>query len=125
MRAHVGWGRRARPSTRLPGRRIMKVTLSTEALTEVKVDLLAVGVRAGALTTDPRFKALDKASGGALKAQAALEDFEGKSGQVLKTALSGVGATQVLVLGLGDGKQPAADARALAVKAAQVGTAYK
>ena len=103
----------------------MKVTLSTEALTEVKVDLLALGVRAGALTSDPRLKALDKASGGALKEQARLEDFEGKSGQVLKTALPGVGATQVLVLGLGDGKHPATDARTLAVKAAQVGAAYK
>lgn len=100
----------------------MKVTLSTEALTEVKVDLLALGVRAGA-AADPRVKALDEASGGALKALLTLEDFDGKSGQVLKTAMPGIGAKQVLLVGLGEGSST--DARTLTVKAAQTGSAYK
>jgi leucyl aminopeptidase len=74
---------------------------------------------------DPRVKALDEASDGALGAQAELEEFEGKSGQTLKTALPGIAAKQVLLVGMGENKRPIADARALAVKAAQVGQAYK
>lgn len=100
----------------------MKVTLSTEALTEVKVDLLALGVRSGA-AKDANVKALDEASQGALKALLALEDFDGKSGQLLKTALPGIAAKQVLLVGLGEGA--GTDARTVAVKAAQTGSAYK
>lgn len=101
----------------------MKLTLSTETPTEVKVDLLALGVRAKNLNSDPHVKELDQASAGALKAQMQLEDFEGKSGQVLKTALPGIGAKQLLLVGIGD--KEGADARTLGAKAAQVGQAYK
>ncbi len=101
----------------------MKVTLSTDAPAAVHTDLLAIGVRSGA--KDPHVKALDDASSGALRALIQLEDFSGKPGQTLKTALPGIAATQVLLVGVGDGGHPAADARAVAVRAAQVGQAYK
>ncbi len=103
----------------------MKVTLSTDAPTTTKADLLAVGVRAGEAIEDATVKALDAASSGALKAQIQLEDFAGKPGQTLKTALPGVAATQVLLVGIGEGSRPTADARSIAARAGQVAQAYK
>jgi leucyl aminopeptidase len=103
----------------------MKVTLSTDAPTAIRADLLAIGVRAGQAAKDPHVKALDAASSGALRAQIQLEDFDGKPGQTLKTALPGIGATQVLLVGIGDVAQPTAAARTVGARAAQIGQAYK
>jgi leucyl aminopeptidase len=103
----------------------MKVTLSTDAPTSTRADLLALGVRTGAVADDPQLKALDEASGGALAAQIELEQFEGKSGQVLKAALPGLGAKQVLLYGFGDEGGSHADVRALAARAAQSGQSYR
>ncbi|HEY8429080.1 MAG TPA: leucyl aminopeptidase [Sandaracinaceae bacterium] len=102
----------------------MKVTLSTDAPVAVKADLLAVGVRAGSAGTDPLIKELDQASQGALRAQIKLEDFEGKPGQVLKTVVPGIGAKQLLLVGLGDSVGTTAAARTLAARAAQTAQAY-
>jgi leucyl aminopeptidase len=104
----------------------VKVTLSTDAPATVRADLLAFGVRAGAHLTSPLSRAIDKAASGALRAQMQLEDFEGKAGQALKTALPGLGAKQVLVIGLGDAdaSSPTA-ARMVAVRAAQCAMGYK
>lgn len=103
----------------------MKVTLSTDAPIAVSADLLAIGVRAADAKTDPNVEAIDKASSGALRAQIQLEEFEGKPGQVLKTGITGIGATQVLLVGLGEGGHAVAAARTLAARAAQIGQAYK
>ncbi|MDQ3032604.1 MAG: leucyl aminopeptidase [Myxococcota bacterium] len=105
----------------------MKVSLSTDAPTKVKADLLALGVRSagpGSLGKDRVFKQLDKSTGGALSAAAKMEDFSGKSGESLRVQVKGLGAPLVLVIGLGDGAWRERDARTLAVKAAQAGSRY-
>jgi leucyl aminopeptidase len=67
----------------------------------VKTDAIVVGVHAdGELT--PTAKALDAASGGAIKAAVKSGDMTGKRGtQLLLRGLSGVAAPRVLLLGLG------------------------
>jgi leucyl aminopeptidase len=103
----------------------MKVTLSTEALTAVHADLVALGVRTGAVSQDPNLAAIDAASGGLLSAQIQLEQFEGKAGQSLKLGLPGLGAKTVILLGLGAGDTlSAAAARSLAARAAQAASSY-
>ncbi len=102
----------------------MKVSLSTDAPTKIKTDLLVVGVRSGGITKDRLIKQLDKATDGALSAAAKLEDFSGKSGESLRATVKGIGASIVLLIGLGDGPFRERDARALAVKAASAGTRY-
>src|SRR5688500_14843139 len=99
----------------------MKVTLSTDAPTAVRADLLAVGVRSG--SPSPIVRAIDQATKGALRAQMQLEEFEGKSGQCLKAAVHGIGAKQVLLVGLGEGGP--SDARSIAARAGQLGQSYK
>jgi leucyl aminopeptidase len=104
----------------------LKITLSTDAPQAVRADLLAFGVRAGTQLSDPIVKAIEKASGGALRAQIQLEDFEGKSGQVLKTALPGLGVKQVLLIGLGNGSAPeGALARMVGARAGQAAQGFK
>ncbi len=102
----------------------MKVTLSTDALTKVRADLLAIGVRPNALTTDKPLKELDRATGGALKQAAKLEDFTGKPGESLRVTVSGIGAKNVLLVGLPDGDFGEKEARALAVRSAGAGAKY-
>lgn len=102
----------------------MKVTLSTDAPATIRTDLLALGVRAGAIDHDPILAALDGATSGALKAQIQLEQFEGKPGQMLKAAVTGIGARKVLLFGLGEGTGSVVDARALAARAAQAAQSY-
>ncbi len=102
----------------------MKVTLSTDALPKVRADLLALGVRAGGLSSDKTLKAFDKSLGGALVAAAKLEDFSGKSGEVLKVALSRGGAKNVLLVGLGDGAFGEKEARAFAARASGASAKY-
>lgn len=102
----------------------MKVSLSTDAPSKVKADLLAIGVRAGQLAKDSVFKQLDKATKGALSAAAKLEDFTGKSGELLRVNVRGIAAPAVLVVGLGDGPWREKDARALAVRTAQSAARY-
>lgn len=103
----------------------MKVSLSTDAPTRVKADLLAIGVRAGALGRDRLFKQLDKATRGALADAAKRDDFTGKTGETLRVTVRGLAAPVVLVVGLGDGEWRERDARALAVRAAQSGSRYR
>ncbi len=102
----------------------MKVSLSTDAPTRVRADLIAVGVRAGQLGRDRVFKQLDKASRGALAKAAQLEDFQGKAGEILRVNVRGIGAPLVLLIGLGETEWKARDARAFAVKAAQSAMRY-
>lgn len=104
----------------------MKVTLSTDAPAQVRADLLAFGVRTGAHLTSPITRAIDKATSGALRAQMQLEDFEGKAGQLLKTVVPGLGAKQVVVVGLGEMDAGSASAaRLVAVRAASLAQGYK
>jgi len=102
----------------------MKVSLSTESLAKVRADLLAVGVKTGGLDKDPELKKLDRATGGALKNAAKLEDFSGKSGESLRVTVRGAGSKVVLLIGLGDKAVKPAQARLIAVKAAQAAAKY-
>jgi leucyl aminopeptidase len=102
----------------------MKVSLSTDAPTKVKADLLAIGVRSGGIGKDRVWKQLDRSTRGALAAAAKLEQFTGKAGESLRVTVRGIGAPVVLVIGLGDGAWRERDARTLAVKAAQAGSRY-
>lgn len=102
----------------------MKVSLSTDAPSKVKADLLAFGVRAGQLAKDNLFKQLDRTTRGALSAAAKMEDFTGKAGETLRVNVRGLAAPSVLVIGLGDAGWKDKDARALAVRAAQIGARY-
>ena len=102
----------------------MKVSLTTDAPTQVKADLLAIGVRAGHVGKDSVFKQLDKAAGGALSAAAKHEDFNGKPGESLRVTVTGLGAPVVLVVGLGESELEDRHVRLLAVKAAQAGSRY-
>jgi len=103
----------------------MKLSLSTEALAKVKADLLAIGVRTGALEKDKALAQLDRAVGGALKAAAKLEDFRGKGGESLRVTVRGAGAKVILLVGLGDAAPRPKDARIVAVKAAQAAAKYE
>ncbi len=102
----------------------MKVTLSTDALSKVRADLLALGVRSGGLGSDKGLKGFDRALGGALSAAAKLEDFTGKAGESLRVALPRGGAKNVLLVGLGDATFGEKEARTLAVRAAVAGSKY-
>src|SRR5512143_3336046 len=103
----------------------MKVTLASEAPGTSRVDLLALGAKKGSFKKDATYRALDQATGGALSAQVKLEDFEGKPGEALRIAVQGIGARQVLLVGLGDKELQVADARALAARAGQAGASLK
>ena len=98
----------------------MKVTLATDAPAKVKADLLAVPVSDPG--KDATVKALDQASGGTLRAQIKLERFEGKPGQTLRATPSGLGAKQVLLVGVA--KDGVSAARQLAATAAQQAQSY-
>jgi leucyl aminopeptidase len=102
----------------------MKLSLSTESLAKVKADLLAIGVRTGALEKDKALKQLDRAVGGALKNAAKLDDFRGKSGESLRVTVRGAGTKVILLIGLGDTTPRAKEARLVAVKAAQAAAKY-
>lgn len=103
----------------------MNVTLSNDAPSRVKADLLAIGVRAGQLGRDTVFKQLDKSTRGALSAAAKLDDFSGKAGETLRVNVRGIGAAAVLLVGLGgDTAWREKDARLLAVRTAQAGARY-
>ena len=97
----------------------MKLSLSTSALARVRADLLAVAVPTQGLDKSGDLKALDRATKGALRAAAKLDDFTGKAGESLRVNVSGIAAKQVLLLGTGEGGQKPRDARALAYRAAQ------
>lgn len=102
----------------------MKVSISTDAPTKVRADLLVLGVRTGQLGKDKLTKQLDKAVHGALSDAAKLEDFSGKSGESLRVTVRGIEAGVVLLVGLGDAALKESDFRLLAVKSAQAGMKY-
>jgi len=101
----------------------MKVTLSTDTVTDVRADLLAIGVR-GSLGRDPYVKAIDKASGKQLSKVARLEGFDGSAGQTVRATPGGIKAKQVLLVGLGDGDVTVASARRLAATAARTAASF-
>jgi leucyl aminopeptidase len=97
----------------------MKISLSTESITSVKADILAVGVHAKKVGSDETVKKLDKAMGGALLAHAKDEDFQGQAGETLKVPTSGsVGAKWVVLVGLGTGRSTPRSALTVAVTGA-------
>lgn len=97
----------------------MKLSLSTGALARVRADLLAVTVPTQGLEKSPELKELDRATDGALRSAAKLEDFTGKAGETLRVNVTGIAAKQVLLVGIGEGGRRPRDARALAHRAAQ------
>jgi len=101
----------------------MKVTLSTDSVTDVRADLLAIGVH-GSLGRDPHVKAIDKASGKQLSKVARLEGFDGSAGQTVRATPAGIKAKQVLLVGLGDGDATIASVRRLAATGARTASSF-
>ncbi|MGE0791532.1 MAG: leucyl aminopeptidase [Sandaracinaceae bacterium] len=101
----------------------MKVSLSTDALTTVKADLLAIGVT-GSPLRDASVKSCDSRSRGKLREQIKLERFDGAPGQTLRAPGSGVGAKQILLVGLDPKATPEARATKFASAAARAGASY-
>jgi leucyl aminopeptidase len=98
----------------------MKITLSTDALTNVTADLLAVGVRAGKVRKNETVQRLDRSMNGHLAQQIKDEDFSGKQGEVLKVPASGrVKAKWILLVGVGGDEPGAHHSRIVAVHAAR------
>lgn len=98
----------------------MKISLSTDSVTNVKADLVAIGVGAGQLGKDAELKKLDQATRGLIAQAAKDEGFKGEKGEVLKVPASGrVGASWVVVVGLGKDMAPAHAAHWIAVRGAQ------
>jgi leucyl aminopeptidase len=90
------------------------------ALTDLKCDLLALGVQAnGDWSTQGPAAALNNALDGLLATVAAEEEFEGKDGQQIQLHTHGrIGAQRLLVVGLGQDNDNAG--RTLAARAARV-----
>ncbi len=101
----------------------MKVTLSTDSVTEVRADLLAIGVF-GNLRRDPHVKAIDAATGKALSQIARMEMFDGSAGQVVRATPTGIGAKQVVLVGLGEGEPTVHSVRRLAAIGARMAQSY-
>lgn len=101
----------------------MKVTLSTDSVTKVRADLLAIGVF-GSPGSDPFVKAIDSASNKALSAVASLEQFEGSVGQTVRATPPGIGAKQVVLVGLGEGSPTIESVRRLASVGARMAQNY-
>jgi leucyl aminopeptidase len=81
----------------------VKIQLSTESLTSVAVDVLAVGVRLKHVTDDPNVRAIDKAMGGVLVPQLKDQEFKGGEGKTFSMLARGrIKAKRVLIIGLGD-----------------------
>jgi leucyl aminopeptidase len=87
----------------------MKVTVDSRAPVDVSADLLALPMRASSakrLRLEPRLAAVDRASGGQIRAAFASGDFSGKKDQML--LLYGgrsLRAKRILLLGLGDASE--------------------
>ncbi len=104
----------------------MKISLSTDSITRVKADLLAVGVGAGRLGKDPDLKSLDQAMGGLLSRAAKDEGFKGDKGEVLKVPTEGrIPASWVVLVGVGEGAPAPHATHAVAVCGAQAAKQHK
>lgn len=95
----------------------MKITLSADAPNDAKADLLVLAVGGENALADAAFKRVDRALGGALRALAKAEGFEGGAGDTLKLPVDGdaIAARGVLVVGLGKGAGTPDGARKLGV----------
>ncbi|MFO0694813.1 MAG: leucyl aminopeptidase [Polyangiales bacterium] len=105
----------------------MKIVLSTDTLTTTSADLLAIGVRTAKIEKGHVLAALDAALGaGKLEKLLRAEAFTGADGQVLKIPGAGkLAAGQVVLVGLGAGKEKTEDARTTALRAVQTAKAHK
>ena len=104
----------------------MKISLSTASITTLKTDLLAVGARASKVSRDATIKSLDEAMDGALSDAISDEGFKGEQGEVLKVPGSGeLGASWVVLVGLGKGKGSPRDAATVAVGGARAARQQK
>jgi leucyl aminopeptidase len=98
----------------------MNITLSTEALTSLAVDVLALGVGAQQLAKDPAIARIDRAMGGALTQYIKDEEFKAKPGQTLRMLARGrLKAKRIVIVGLGDGKPTLRTLRLLAIEGAR------
>lgn len=96
----------------------MKITLSTDSVTEIKADILAVGVPSS--LKSPLYKALSKAMK-SLGSVVAKEEFKGRRGEVLKVHATGIEAHTLVLVGLGDGPD---DGRLVGARAGQLSRAH-
>jgi leucyl aminopeptidase len=88
----------------------MKVEIVTGALGEVKADAIVVGVASDDKKLAPAVAALDRQAGGRIAAVLAAEKFQGKAGTVTHLHVAnGLGASRVVVAGLGSRKDSGAE----------------
>jgi len=105
----------------------MRISLSSEALTKVTADLVAIGVRSTKIDADPSLAALAAAWGAsALEAYLKEEGFEAKQGQTLRFPGRGkLKAASVLLVGLGEEKKAEASARSMGLALARAARRHK
>ncbi len=104
----------------------MRVSLSTDSITNTKADLLIVGVRSLRGDRDKTFGAVKKAMGSGFEGVLKAEGFEAKSGQTLKVPGRGrIKADFVLLVGLGSGTPTERAARKLAIRACRAAKRQK
>jgi leucyl aminopeptidase len=88
----------------------MKVEVVTGPLGSVKADAVVVGLSADAKRLPPAIATLDRAAEGRIAAVLAAERFQGKPGAVTHLHLAnGLGASRVVVTGLGGRKENVAE----------------
>jgi leucyl aminopeptidase len=88
----------------------MKVEIVTGPLGEVKADAIVVGVASDDKKLAPAVAALDRQAGGRIAAVLAAEKFQGKAGAVTHLHVAdGLGASRVVVAGLGSRKDSGAE----------------
>ena len=88
----------------------MKVEIATGSLGEVKADAVVVGIPADDKKLPPGLAALDRQAGGRIAAVLAAEKFQGKPGAVTHLHVdNGIAASRVVVVGLGNRKELAAE----------------
>lgn len=79
----------------------MNITVRKAAAVEVKADALIVGVPAGARNLTGAVAAVDKATGGGVKAALGYPDFDAAAGQTVWLPAGKAAAQRVLLVGLG------------------------
>jgi leucyl aminopeptidase len=88
----------------------MKIEVVTDTLATVKADAIVVGIAADDRRLPPALGALDRQAGGRIAGVLTAEKFQGKPGAVTHLHVAdGVGASRIVVAGLGSRKDAGAE----------------